>query len=1281
MKKTEKSISKKQISKAVVIGMAAMMASAMNVSAQNDTGRGRHKQFYVTPAPGKVVIDGKLNDWDLSGQIEMFVIQSTRSTQSAKIAAMYDKDALYLSGEIRDLTPMMNRHDPKVNPGRAWDADAVQFRITLDPEAEYPVQETTFKYKRNPDMEDIRDDITHLLLWYYTDEGSANLQMHKGMTYRKPRPEWVPAGLVPGDKFEGTYRKWDDESGYTFEYRIPWSTLGAERPLQGGDMVAGTVNVLWSRPDGLAHIRMQGAAYDIMGEPGFSFQNAACWGKIIFAEHGNLSGDLVRAGLPPERELPLEFSFDLTHAGETTVQLFTPEGKAARILAAQSARRVGPQTVNWDGLDDHGSVLPAGEYRWLGIVSEEPVKAEFRFSVHNSGRPPYTTDDGKGGWGGDHGTPQDATAIKDGMLLVWDSAEYGSGTIRVDLDGNKQWGTQSGGMHITTDGERYYTVGDRGFHRGLNVSILEVATARPTRLANGVASFPPPPGGTDDDNRVTGLAWHDGILYVSYHDRNLIARFSTVDGELKEILEVPKPERLAVTPDGDLLVVSEGKVVSCPLSVVGGDADNNKQITDYRSLITEYLDDPQGIAVGSDGKIYVANRGNLQNVTVFDADGTYLHDIGKVGGRPAVGVYERQGMLAAGGIAMDEKNRLWVAETLDGPKRISVWDVKTGENREEYFGASGYFSYGFIDPDRPDEILAHHVLWEIDWTNYTTRPKSTIWRQTAPDIMPSPGPYAYQHIPRLVTAAHGSQYMWGNTRIASILLRRDGDIFKPFAAMLDISGNTGVAVIDNNQDKWRSERHHSPTMLLWQDANDDQKVQEDELSMLPSAYNRDRFAWLDKDLTVRLGHGAIWRPVEIRTNGQPFYNPEAAEQAVVSGRTGQIVPFDDGSMITTGGRLSKRGPDGKTEWYYDDLIAWRYSLNLPILDAGRLWAMTGLMGVAGDFFALQTYFGVNQIFRTDGRYVGAILNDRRKVGRGPYAGQSEGQGGSFVKLTIDGKERIFAIGGSNDVRVWEVLGLNTIREIPGGTYVHTEANVAKSKAALDAYEEAVSGQHRLNIVAGGKEALSTAPVSSRWVEGGRGFDVRAAYDDNALFVRFDVTTPHNLNNAVADPRIMFRGGNCLDIQIATDQNADPKRTKPAPGDLRMLVTRRNRRTFAVLFRPRIAGFEGERQVLTSPTGEEAFDDIDVVEGFKLDYAGTDAGFTATVTIPHSLTGLKLKTDGKLRMDLGYIFGNADGTRSNIRAYLFNNSFSANVIDDIPNESRLEPAEWGEATVE
>ncbi len=1272
-----------------VVIMVALTVSLMSF-AQSDSGRGRHQQFYVVPAPNTVTIDGKLDDWDLSAQIEMFVIEATRSTQSAKIAAMYDNSAFYLSGEINDPTPMMNRHDPKVKPERAWDADAVQFRMTIDPKAGYPVRESTFEYKRDKSKIDTRDDIVHLLLWHYTDDGTANLQMRKGMTYRLPHPDWLPDGLVPRDKFDGVYRKRDDGLGYTFEYRIPWSTFGADQPLTGGDTVAGTVNVLWSRPDGLAHIRMSGAAYDIMGEPGFPFQKTECWGKVIFSETGNIPRELVAAGLPPERQMPLEFSYELPADGETTIQLFSENGTAARILVPQQPRVGGRNTERWDGLDDAGNLLPAGPYRWRGVFFEEPLRAEFRFSVHNSGRPPYTTDDGKGGWGGDHGVPRDVAALRDGMLLVWDTAEYGSGTIRVDLEGTKQWGTQSGAMHIATDGKRYYTVGDHGFHRGLNIRIFEVDTARPTKLTSETAEFSPPPGGDDRSNHVTGLAWGADILYASYRDRDLVALFSTTDGTLKTTWKLPAPQRLAVRPDGSLAVVSGNQV----LSVKDGKAS--------QWLMTN-LDEPQGIAVAGNGAAYVANRGELQNVSVFGSDGKYLRSIGRSGGRPRVGQYDRSGMLDAGGIALDTKENLWVAETLDGPKRISVWNTATGENIDEFFGASNYFAYGFIDTARPDEILAHDVLWEIDWATNTTRPKSTIWRPLQPNMVPAPGTHAYQNIPRLITTVDGKQYLYGNTRSGSILMRRDGDIFKPFAALFESQSSTGIAVIDENKEKWQGDKR-KPPVLLWQDTDDDQIVQEKELSQLADDYTRARFAWLEKDLSVRLSTGQIWRPAEFTSGQLPVYDPKQAEKAVAAAGPGIMALTDDNSLITfnhvQGPSLVKRAPNGDMLWNYPDLIAWRNTLNMPLVRAGRLWAMTGLMGVAGEFFAHQTYWGANQLFRTDGQYIGAILNDRRLVGRGPYAGQSEGQGGSFVKLNLDGKDRYFAVGGSNDVRVWEVHGLSGLQDLAGGSYVHTGEQVAKAKAAKEAYEASLAGKKELRIVAGGKEALDKAPAVSRDVEGDRGFKARLANDDKNLYVRFDVRTPHGLINSTPDERIIFRGGNLLDIQLAANPAADPKRQKPAAGDVRLLVTRRpddnaapapqprrgrggaeppevKGKPFAVLFQPKIERSDVTAKVLTSPTGQESFDRIEVVE-VGLDYEKTADGFTATVTIPLNLLNLTLDAQEEITMDLGYLFGNDGGTRIVTRAYLFNNSFTANIVDDIPHESRLEPAEWGKA---
>ncbi len=110
--------------------------------------------------------------------------------------------------------------------------------------------------------------------------------------------------------------------------------------------------------------------------------------------------------------------------------------------------------------------------------------------------------------------------------------------------------------------------------------------------------------------------------------------------------------------------------------------------------------------------------------------------------------------------------------------------------------------------------------------------------------------------------------------------------------------------------------------------------------------------------------------------------------------------------------------------------------------------------------------------------------------------------------------------------------------------------------------------------------------------------------------------------------------------------------------------------------------------VTSPTGKESFDDIAFLEGFPLTVEKTPTGFVARASLPltalglDSAAGVTLAPGTKLKTDLGYVFGNARGANKAVRrAYLFNNSFSANIVDDIPNESRLEPQEWGEATVE
>ncbi len=1232
------------------------MLLAGTAGAQNDNGRGRHRQLYAVPVPGPVTVDGKLDDWDLSGQIEMFVVQATRGTMNAKFAVMYDAEALYLGADVNDPSPMMNMRDPRTDPMQGWNADSCQFRLTIDPKVGYPIlDESSFKYSGKKDQ-DTRDDIVHLTLWYYTETGEPQLAMQRGMTYREP-PN-APRGLVPQDQFQAKYLKRVDGTGNSFEYRIPWKTLNAQAPLKGGDVVAGTVQFNYSRPDGQMTAGGAAWAYDLMREPGFPFQSTACWGKLIFSATGKVDRKLVLDGVPPDRPLPLEFTYTLPEDTECTIQLFNDRNENVRILVPQQERLGGPNTERWDGCDDSGNLLPAGTYRWRGIY-HAPVKAEYRFSVHNAGQPPYPTADGKGGWGGDHGTPQTVCAFDDGVLLAWNSSEYGWGVIRTGFDGRKQWGCNYDATHLATDGTLVFSAGGHGFTRSAAIQLMTLKESRPIQLA-GKDNIAAPPGGDEKSDLVTGLACDGRTLFASYKARSLVARFNPKDGLLLGTWEVPAPERLAALPDGQVAVISQGKLLILK--------DGKPAVT-----ITDKLDEPVAVAF-SDGALFAANRGTLMNVSVFDLAGTYLRSIGKEGGRPAKGRYDPLGLYMPGGIAVDKTGQLWVAETTDAPKRISLWDARTGEFKNEFFGSCDYFGYGYIDPARPDEILVNNVLWKIDWKTYKVTPQTTVWRKTAPTMVPPLGTGSYAASPRIITAANGRQYMYGhNYAHFSGLFYRDGDLFKPILSKIhvgyDYIGPAGIPFMDDDRATYPQGQY------FWQDGNGDFCVQPEEVTPLKGTpFEQPGFAvaWLFPDLTL-LASGYLLKPVSV-ANGIPRYDLAQAEKYPLPAGY-SIVPAADGGLFTytpaKGVALARYDKDGQPLWSYSGIPAWPNALNLGVTGPGRLWGMTQCMGQAGDFLVFQTYFGPNHVFRADGLYVGALLKDGRlMLNRGQDEGQPEGQGGYFGRLKVeDGKpERYFAIGGGQDARVWEVVGLDTIKDLPGGTYEHTPELAAKAEAAQREYRLAMAAASRIVI----GQDLDAAKLVEKELEAGRAFKVKVARDERRLLLDYEVNSDTPLVNASPDPKLLFKGGNCLDIQFENTQGEA----------VRALVTQYNGRPFAALYFPKVKGFTGEPTVFNSPTGKESFDEIRFLEDVALTTEKTARGFRARVALPLDALRLELKPGQKLKMDLGYIFGNARGVGKAVRrAYLFNNSFSANVVDDIPNESRLEPKEWGEATVE
>jgi len=1244
----------------LVFGVLPLLAGPAGA----DTGLARHKKIYAVPAPTNVVVDGKLDDWDLSGQIQMYVVSETADMQSARFALMHDADAVYVSGVVRDPSPMMNRHDPKVDPEKAWDADVCQIYMVLDPAMGYPVNKSSFG-------REVDDRICTLYLWYYTDRREPNLACFKGMTFDTPlRQDLAANGAIPHDRFQAAFVKAEDGRGYTFEYRIPWATLGAKSHPKAGDVVAGAAQFCWSAPDGFKTAGGSAWAYDVMSGPGFVFQSTACWGKFIFSDQGRIPKEMVEEGLPPEKPLPLTFAYDLPEESEVSIALFDPEGRAVRTLVAQAARRAGRNVERWDGLDDAGKPLAAGQYVWRGLY-HQPVKTRFVLSAHNSGQPPYKTDDNTGGWGGDHGCPTAVCAVGDAVILTWNMSESGWGIIRTDLNGRKQWGIKHNAEDVATDGRRLLIVGDHGFNGEDSVKLFDPGDGRPLNWGNGKPALDPPAGGDPKTNVARGVAHGRSNVYVSWTDRNLVGVYDDQSGNLLETWNVPTPGRLAVRPDGSVAVISQGKIVLA--AKVGA-----------TPWISDHVDEPVALAAGPDGALYVANRGRLQNVSVFSPEGKFAGSIGQQGGRPRVGRYDPAGILEPGGITLDANGHLWVAETLDAPKRHSVWHAKTGKLVREFFGASSYFGWASMDPERPDELYCHNVLWKIDLDKGTCLPQSTIWRATAPNMIREPNPSGYAGHFRVFTAGNGKQFGWGMIDYSNMLFLRVGDLFKPLAGTIRIAhGPYGGGVL---YPAMGDSRKYPEGAYLWQDANDDQSVQENELSVSPAGRGEVVFNWIDRDLNAWCDSGWIYKPARFLADGRPVYDFGRREPIPWKGGNSNCTSLwlddqdDTVYTLAPGGQpgFARWTREGKLIWGYGSIIPWHDALSLPMVAPGRLWGLTMPLGVAGDYTGAACYFGPYHIFTRDGVYVAMVMRDGRSGGLGADITASETLTGQLVKPR--GMNRYFLLAGDQDGRVTEIVGLDTVKRLPGGVYVHASEDVQAAAKALADYERAKVKSQRLDI-ARGKPGLPTAKPVTRPVDDKRSFAARAAYDEKNLYVGFDVSSPAELVNEISDWRLVFTGGNCLDIQMATDSAADPHRTTPAPGDLRFVITRQKDKPLAVVYRPKLKGFVGQPIVLTSATGRESFDAIEKTDKIGLEYQKTSGGFRAVIAVPLELLGWSPSPGQTVKMDLGYLFGNATGSQVSLRAYWTNNSFSANVTNDVPNESRLEPHEWGTAAVE
>ena len=340
------------------------------------------------------------------------------------------------------------------------------------------------------------------------------------------------------------------------------------------------------------------------------------------------------------------------------------------------------------------------------------------------------------------------------------------------------------------------------------------------------------------------------------------------------------------------------------------------------------------------------------------------------------------------------------------------------------------------------------------------------------------------------------------------------------------------------------------------------------------------------------------------------------------------------------------------------------------------------------------------LFTRDGLFVTSLFGDERNHRR--FGLPVERRGMALDGETVHGENFWITATCTDDGRTYLVVrnrilrvdGLDTLRPIaPIGVRV-TEADLEKARQWRVARErqrrlrEGV-GLLRAPVLPAGAMAVDGAfddwngvtPVdiahcgASAWFDTNtKPFDLKGsvAVCGDRLHVRWDVGDKDLLRNTGENPVALFKTGGCLDLMLGTDPGADPKRTGPAPGDLRLLVTRVDGATRALVYRQKVARPDPSRRVpFSSPSRTIPFDRVDDVSAL-VELAGDDRGrFEAS--IPLRALGLAPPKPGlRLRADIGVLRG-ADG--QTVARHYWSNKSTA-ITSDVPSEAELVPGLWG-----
>ena len=1245
----------------------------------------RTTEMVAVPA-GKIVIDGVLGEgeWDeKASSVLAYEPTAFPNRYAARVFWAYNDQGLYIALRWFTGGPQFNMNNP-LEFNRGYDGgDDVQIRLGTD-------------------------RVSHIDTWLHTESKTPAMKIDYGVKMNE--------GKIEHALREGAQMALKEtEDGYVQEIFLPWSLITASgKPMKEGDTFRTILDLFFS------------------------------------GREGNRVPFIVNARMAPSTGV-VDLPFKAPEAGFYTIVIDDAQGQQVRRLLTHSKLAKG-ESVDWDGLDNAGQPAPAGLYRFRGLY-HSGLGLQYLSSFHNPGNPTWRTADGKGEWGGDHSPPQTVATDGEGVYLGWSSAEDGDGIIKVDFDGKREWGyfqtptmpAGTGAAYLATDGDLVYYLNDTYINpkKGEKelayidtmISCLDRKTGRRAGFAVGQAyktlanynssqvpmswwwdlwkdkSFSLDNFGVHDDyyysgraigGNVSGLAARDGRIYVSFRLPQEIAVYNAAD--MTEITRwpLPKPAGLAFDKQGQLFAISDKSVVRIDLKT-------GKPTT----VVTTGLQAPVGLAIGPDGDIYVSDWAAAQNVKVFSPKGKLVRTIGKEGGRPWIGKYDPNGMLLPRGIAIDKNGKLWVTEDDNYPRRISVWDAKTGKFEKEFIGGTNYgaTSGAMIDPKNPTQAVSKGTLFEIDLTkDGHYKPLSTLWRRFARDEVFEP---AERSITDQIIHHNGRRYYISSTGGAMLIGEiRDDMTYHPMVAVGGIfNRGDNPQVVAEDKLLWRHTVYpaffaaHAGENYIWTDANGDGIPTEDEFQWMKQT---DDFPCLgmywgaggvDEDFNLYVGgisKGSIVAKFDIQgwtEDGTPKYDfahakvlasQENGFRTLAISPDGSFYTADNGERIKPTYQPSLRGyaPDGKILWEYPTTADSRL---MGTINGDGLLGPVLAEGETGEVLSLTQWHGLYVPFiTTDGLFVGRVLRDPSEGGA---PGPDMYRGETIQHLTRLDDGRIILSHGKNAHHLFEVTGFETVKRFKG-EFTLTAEQHALAEERLKALKSKVEAAQPI-VITNVTEPIAVDGKLDGWnwetatligpKDAVPHMNVAMATDGKMLFVAAKVTKNGGFKNDGQDPTQLFLSGDAVDLHFATDPAADPARKAAVMGDSRLILSKFEGKPVAVMYRSQVPGTK-EPVSFSSPTRSVLFDEVKVLKDAKVEITELPDGYLVEAALP--LKSLDFDPKGPapglwpgrvVQGDAGFIVADATGRRV-ARIYRFNQD--TKLTADVPTEAALYPDKWG-----